>query len=80
LTEPRLTHITNDEAAIFPGVLWRNVNLCIIAEITLHYNHNTKVTSFTARYGQLFPSAQPETEPRTDDHPNPSDFPGGNLT
>jgi hypothetical protein len=31
------------------GVLWRNVNLCTIAEVTLHYNHDTKVTSFTAR-------------------------------
>jgi hypothetical protein len=30
-------------------VLWRNVNLCTIAEITLHYNHDTKVTSFNAR-------------------------------
>jgi hypothetical protein len=31
------------------GVLWRNVNLCTIAEITLRYNHDTKVTSFTAK-------------------------------
>jgi hypothetical protein len=31
------------------AVLWRNVDLCTIAEITLHYNHDTKVTSFTAR-------------------------------
>ncbi|HEV3183683.1 MAG TPA: hypothetical protein VGZ49_02320 [Xanthobacteraceae bacterium] len=31
------------------GVLWRNVNLCTVAELTLHYNHDTKVTSFTAR-------------------------------
>jgi hypothetical protein len=31
------------------GVLWRNVDLCTIAEITLRYNHDTKATSFTAK-------------------------------
>ena len=31
------------------GVLWRHVDLCKIEVITLHYNKDTKVTSFTAK-------------------------------
>lgn len=31
------------------GVLWRNVDLCTIDVITLHYDKDSKVTSFTAK-------------------------------
>ena len=33
----------------YPGVLWRNVDLCEIDVITLKYDRNTDTTSFTAR-------------------------------
>jgi hypothetical protein len=31
------------------GVLWKDVNLCTVEVLTLHYNHDTKTTSFTAK-------------------------------
>ena len=33
----------------YPGVLWRNVDLCKIDVITLKYDRNTDTTSFTAK-------------------------------
>src|SRR3979490_2605110 len=33
----------------YPGVLWRNVDLCSIDVITLKYDRDTDTTSFTAR-------------------------------
>jgi hypothetical protein len=33
----------------YPGVLWRNIDLCSIDEITLHYNRNTDQTSITTK-------------------------------
>jgi len=33
----------------YPDVLWRNVDLCKISEITLKYNRETDTTSFTAK-------------------------------
>ena len=33
----------------YPGVLWRNVDLCKIDVITLKYDRNTDMTSFTAK-------------------------------
>jgi hypothetical protein len=33
----------------YPGVLWRNVDLCSIDEITLHYDRKTDQTSITTK-------------------------------
>ena len=33
----------------YPGVLWRNVDLCEIDEITLRYDRASNTTSFTAK-------------------------------
>ncbi|HZQ14990.1 MAG TPA: hypothetical protein VFB31_19455 [Pseudolabrys sp.] len=33
----------------YPDVLWRDVDLCKISEITLKYNRSTDTTSFTAK-------------------------------
>ena len=33
----------------YPDVLWRDVDLCKISEITLKYNRDTDTTSFTAK-------------------------------
>lgn len=33
----------------YPGVLWRNVNVCNISTITLHYNRSTDTTSITTK-------------------------------
>ena len=33
----------------YPGVLWRNVNVCDISKITLHYDRRTDTTSITTR-------------------------------
>jgi|ERR1041385_1336826 hypothetical protein len=33
----------------YPDVLWRDVNLCEISEITLKYNRNTDTTSFVGK-------------------------------
>ncbi len=33
----------------YPDVLWRDVNLCTISEITLKYNRDTDTTSFSAK-------------------------------
>jgi hypothetical protein len=32
----------------YPGVLWRNVNLCQIEKLTLHYDRAKDETSFSA--------------------------------
>jgi hypothetical protein len=77
LTGPRLTHITNAEAASFPGCF----GVTSIFEITLHYNHDTKVTSFTGEMTAGF--SHPHNLKRNHEPTiiqNASDFPGGNLT
>jgi hypothetical protein len=33
----------------YPGVLWRNIDLCSIDVLTLKYDRDTDTTSFTAR-------------------------------
>lgn len=33
----------------YPDVLWRDVDLCKISEVTLKYNRDTDTTSFTAK-------------------------------
>jgi hypothetical protein len=33
----------------YPGVLWRNIDLCEIDEITLHYDRSSDTTSITAK-------------------------------
>lgn len=33
----------------YPGVLWRDVNLCEISTLTLRYDMATDATSYTAR-------------------------------
>jgi hypothetical protein len=33
----------------YPGVLWRNVDLCEIEAITLHYDRASDQTSITAK-------------------------------
>ena len=33
----------------YPGVLWRNVDLCKVDVLTLRYDRNTDTTSFTAK-------------------------------
>ena len=33
----------------YPGVLWRNVDLCTIDELTLKYDRASNTTSFTAK-------------------------------
>ncbi len=33
----------------YPGVLWRNVDVCNITKITLHYNRSTDTTSISTR-------------------------------
>jgi hypothetical protein len=33
----------------YPGVLWRNIELCEIDEITLHYDRSSDTTSITTK-------------------------------
>src|SRR5882757_944079 len=33
----------------YPGVLWRNINLCSISEITLHYERKSDTTSISTK-------------------------------
>ncbi len=33
----------------YPGVLWRNIDLCEIDEITLHYDRSSDTTSITTK-------------------------------
>ena len=33
----------------YPGVLWKNIDLCNIGRITLHYDRKTDTTSITAK-------------------------------
>ena len=33
----------------YPGVLWKNINLCSISEITLHYERKSDTTSISTK-------------------------------
>ena len=33
----------------YPGVVWKNVNLCNISEITLHYDRSSDTTSISTK-------------------------------